>query len=66
MKQVNNVCTTSEFKLFKTTGLVPLKEEKKLIYDKELQGSVGFFLQDSNSPWCSNSQLPPNRKQWTV
>lgn len=50
MKQVNNVCTTS-----KTTGLVPLKKEKKLIYDKELQGSVGFFLQDSNSPWCSNS-----------
>lgn len=44
MKKVNNMCTTSEFKLFKTTGLLPLdKEEKKKIYNKELQGRVAFF-----------------------
>lgn len=67
MKKVNNMSTTSEFKLFKTTGLLPLDKWEKKIYNKELQGRVAFFfLQASNSPRCANSQLPPNRKQWTL
>lgn len=40
MEQVNNMATTSEFKLFKPTGLVLLK---KKMCKKELQGSVGYF-----------------------
>lgn len=40
MEQVNNMSTTSEFKLFKPTGLVLLK---KKMCKKELQGSVGYF-----------------------
>lgn len=66
MKKVNNMCTTAEFKLFKTTCLLPLDKGEKEIYNKELQGRVAIFLQASNSPRCANSQLPPNRKQWTV
>lgn len=34
MKKVNNMCTTSEFKLFKTTGLLPLDKGGK---KKDLQ-----------------------------
>lgn len=40
MKKVNNMCTTSEFKLFKTTVLVPLKK-KKMVYNNGLQGFFG-------------------------
>lgn len=44
MKQVNYASRTSEFKLFKTDGVVPFKKVgEKLFYNKGLQGSVGFF-----------------------
>lgn len=63
MEQVNNMATTSEFKLFKPTGLVLLKKKN---VQKRAAGQCRVFLKGSNSPRRFNSQLPPNRKQCTV